>query len=161
MKDIFIDVQIANRFANPPNEHYREFINWLLTNNKKNTASNAVMMLSAKLLQKYEAGCKNCTKPTSINTIIAIILLERRYTMISNKDIVDFRKKFVDNPDKKKKLNFIKCNNEDKDHILLIKRSIRKMMVCNDTNFINSVTQFPKWGKDVRWSRTPEKIPYK
>jgi hypothetical protein len=135
MKDIFIDVQIANRFSRPPNDEYKNLIRWLLE------CEDAYLVVSDKLKNKYWSGgqCLS-SSPTSICHIYDILESEHRLNIKSSKEIKLFQEKYY----KDKSIN-LKCNKEDKDHLPIIILSNRQYAIIEDNAFAKVVSQFPKF----------------
>lgn len=52
-KDIFIDNNIACRFANPMDPEMKKLINWIMKN-EEGSEDNAILVVSDKLLHEYK-----------------------------------------------------------------------------------------------------------
>jgi hypothetical protein len=159
MKDIFVDAQIANLFAEPPNEHYVKFICWLTGKKEENYAGEGYLVLSNKLINEYIGGCRLSSKETSIGAIIDLLIKKNRYNKFSAKEIKDFQSKHFS----KKLWNELKSKRSgscDPDHIAIVLLSSRKMALSQDENLIHDLLNFPKFKKKVVVGRSPEKVPY-
>jgi hypothetical protein len=137
IKDIFIDADIANSFANAP-DGWSDFIDWLID---KESKYNSIIVYSNPLYYEYENGNKGCAKEKSILTILDRMIQEGRYTKITNQQIESFKKNFCS------KFDF-KCNYKDQQHFPLIFLSQRKMGLIKDSKFFSDIKRFPKFGKN-------------
>lgn len=160
-KDIFIDAQIANKFASPPNEYYSELINWILAEDKTNPNNNAALMLSEKLIQEYIGGNRLSKQGTSIGVMINRIIASQRFNSVGMDIIKDFKRKHIFSCKQKQRGVYLKCNSKDYDHLPLVFYSNRKLAIIDDTGFLYSVLNFPKFSKGVNAQRSPEKLKYK
>ncbi len=145
--DIFVDVQIANRFATPPNEHYENLIKNLLTTDKNNPANNLVLVLSETLINKYFAGNRLSQRITSIGVIINNLIANKRYNSVGKEICKSFKKKHIDNVGKRVNLHGV--NIEDKFLFPLVFYSNKKRAIIEDNSFRNAVMKFPTFSKGV------------
>jgi len=157
MKDIFIDADIANRFAKPPDESYRNLIKWLLKNDKGKPELNAILMLSDKLIGEYKGGNVGCCNVNSIAAILNTVLIELRYVKLKNDDLKHFIKTHIT---KKIIKDVITCNKKDWWHFPLVFYSDRKMAIVFDNKFRNDLLNFPKFSKGVSVFENPEEKIY-
>lgn len=63
-KDIFIDNNIACRFANPMDPEMKKLINWIMKN-EEGSEDNAILVVSDKLLHEYIASCQGANGSAS------------------------------------------------------------------------------------------------
>lgn len=155
-KDIFIDTNIACRFANPMDPHMRELVEWLKVNDTSNRGRNrAYWVVSNKLLGEYYASNKGANKQTSLYAIISKLQKEGRLIFIKNKQITAF----MDAKFTKRIVKHLLSNRKDWNHIPVVLLSSRKYALTNDANFAADLKQFP--GYNVTVSNRPEQIPYK
>lgn len=85
-KDIFIDNNIACRFANPMDPEMKKLINWIMKN-EEGSEDNAILVVSDKLLHEYIASCQGANGSTSIPMIVGKLTKEGRLLKISNAEI--------------------------------------------------------------------------
>lgn len=155
MKDIFIDADIANTFANTTEECKVDLINWLLNDD------NAFLVVTNALRGEYLGGNENCDKEFSISHIYLVLMGMERINPISNQQIKDFQKKhFI--------WNEITCKRKgshDPDHIAAILLSERKFAIVKDGKFHNDLLNFhPKKkikGRAITVVNCPSKIDFK
>jgi hypothetical protein len=152
MKDIFIDTNIANKFAKPPSDNYKALIKWLFENDKDNPANNAILMLSDKLIIEYKSGNNGCTSVSAITSILNAVIQQGRFVKITTKEINDFNRKHITNGVKKD----LKSNKKDWLHFCLIFLSVRKFGIIGDNKFANDVVNFPKYKNYVRIYYSPD-----
>jgi hypothetical protein len=157
MKDIFIDNNIASRFANPMDKEYKKLLEWLLTYHVKeaNKKDNAFLAVSHKLIAEYNRSNFNASSPTSIPLIINILTQQGRLNHITNQAIKDFQKTYF-TPKVKRKLQ---SNSEDREHIPVVLLSERKMALSIDDKFISDLDNFA--GFEVKTAKRPEELDYK
>ncbi len=153
-KDIFIDNNIAKNFSNPMDEEYKKLIRWLMKNDLTNSAVNAYLVVSNKLLAEYSRSVSFSTSDTSIFIIIDRLTREGRLIKINNADIKEFQRRYFS----KKVLRDLRSNQEDHDHIPVVLLSDRKYALSLDEDFIYDLVHFP--GFHARVERRPEKLPY-
>ena len=84
-KDIFIDNNIACRFANPMDPEMKKLINWIMKNGE-GSEDNAILVVSDKLLREYIASCQGANGSTSIPMIVGKLTKEGRL-LKSSKDL--------------------------------------------------------------------------
>ena len=156
--DIFIDNNIASKFANPADPEYKELIRWLMDNHKLSEGQDddrAYLVVSQKLIAEYIRSCRDASGSTSIPMIINKLTQEGRLVRISNQQIKDFKIQFVTKAVEKK----LRSNNEDRDHIPVVLLSDRKYALTYDENFTYDLENFP--GFTVIVKSRPEELPYK
>lgn len=158
-KDIFIDNNIASKFANPQDEEYIKLTKWLLEYNKadvENKDNYAHLIVSQKLLVEYTRSNQNATGGTSIPIIIDKLTRDGRLIKISNAEIKDFKdKNFTKTIEKK-----LKCNIEDREHIPVVLLSNRKLVLSRDDNFAYDLKKIFKRYKVIVEKR-PQDLEYK
>lgn len=155
MKDIFIDNNIASRFANPMDKEYKKLLEWLLFYNENAPNDNAFLAVSHKLIAEYNRSNFNANSPTSIPLIINILTQQGRLNHITNQAIKDFQKTYF-TPKVKRKLQ---SNSEDREHIPVVLLSERKMALSIDNKFITDLSKFA--GFEVTTAKRPEELDYK
>ena len=155
MKDIFIDNNIASRFANPMDKEYKKLLEWLQTYNENTPDDNAFLVVSNKLIAEYIRSNYNAVSSTSIPLIINILTQQGRLNHITNQAIKDFHKTYF-TPKVKRKL---KSNSEDREHIPVVLLSERKMALSIDDKFITDLNNFA--GFEVTTAKRPEELDYK
>ena len=153
MKDIFIDNNIASRFATAKDPEYKKIIKWLLKFDKSiSLENNAHLVLSNKILKEYYDSSRNARSATSIIAIIDIMTKDGRnrkspkenYNFYSNNEIKEFRNTYFTNNIKKRFTNqFRNERNRDLDHLPIILMSDRKKALIIDNEFRNLVNEFP------------------
>lgn len=89
-KDIFIDNNIACRFANPMDPEMKKLISWIMRCDKGRD-DNALLVVSDKLLHEYYASCQGAYGTTSIPMIINKLTQEGRLVKVSNSEIKMFQ----------------------------------------------------------------------
>ncbi len=157
-RDIFIDNNIASKFANPADPEYKELIRWLMDNHeisKGKDDDRAYLVVSQKLMTEYIRSCRDSSGSTSISMIINTLTKEGRLVRISNQLIKDFKSQYFTKAVEKK----LRSNNEDRDHIPAVLLSDRKYALTYDENFTYDLEHFPSFTVIVK-SR-PEELPYK
>lgn len=92
-KDIFIDNNIACRFANPMDPEMKKLINWIMKN-EVGSDDNAILVVSDKLLHEYIASCQGAYGSTSIPMIVGKLTKEGRLLKISNAEIKEFQRMY-------------------------------------------------------------------
>lgn len=151
MKDIFIDNNIACRFSNPMDPEMVKLINWLVFSNK---GDKAILVVSKKLLEEYCASSIGAKSETAIPSIINTLIIEGRLNIVSKQQIEQFKNDYFS----KARINKMRSNAEDRDHIPVVLLSDRKYALTNDSNFTYDLNHFP--GFTVLVSNRPELIPY-
>lgn len=157
-RDIFIDNNIACRFANPIDSNYKSLVAWLNDNHiipHDQEDDRAYLVVSNKLLQEYFASCRGALSTNAITNIVNKLMREGRLVKISNEQINTFRNTYFSKAIEKK----LKSNAEDRNHIPVVLLSDRKMALTNDDKFTSDLEFFP--GFTVIVSNRPEQIPYK
>ena len=156
--DIFIDNNIASKFANPADPEYKALIQWLMNNHDISEGAaddRAYLVVSQKLLAEYSRSCRDAAGITSIPMIVNKLTQEGRLVKITNQQIKDFK-----NKKKKKKVEKkLQSNNEDREHIPTVLLSDRKFALTYDDNFKYDLEHFP--GFTVIVGKRPEDLPYK
>lgn len=153
MADIFIDAQIANKLAK--GSEYRDFIQWLMT--------DAVLMISDKLLKEYCGGNAGCGKATAILTIVALAQSQNRIKKIPLETLTKFKKDFIDDGKRKIKSNGQKLLSNWKDwwHFPLVFNAPRKLGIVADLKFKYDLENFPRFSKGVQIYTSIEDCQYK
>ena len=125
-KDIFIDTNIACKFAKP-NKAQVEFLEWL--------ENSGYLMVSKKILNEYNKSC-------NIRIFIAIIdklISNNRLVRISNDEIKTFKKQHFT----KRITKRLQSNHQDRDHIPLVLLSERKIAITEDDKFTSDLMNIP------------------
>jgi hypothetical protein len=156
-KDIFIDNNIACLFASTTNQHCIELIVWLLNNDMENPENNGYLMISDELRKEYFRSNSGCDKKFSIIMVYFQLQKDGRLHGKSKEELAAFKRTNMP----KKCWNKLNSKESDREHIPLVFLSDRKLVLSNDTEFLNDLINFPKFGKDVRYSRTPEGLEYR
>jgi hypothetical protein len=154
MKDLFIDNNIAKNFANPVDPNYKELIDWLCYFDK-NSADNAFLVVSNKILNEYLSSSINCFKQSSIPIIIDKLTREGRLKKFENSAIRDFQNKHF----KKIVVSKLLSNKEDHAHLAIVLMSDRKYALTIDNNLYCDLKNFP--GFNVTVEKRPENLDYK
>lgn len=152
-KDIFIDNNIACRFANPMDPEMKKLINWIMKN-EEGSDDNAILVVSDKLLHEYMASSQGTYGSTSIPMIVSKLTKEGRLLKISNAEIKEFQRTYF----KKKVEKALRSNQEDRNHIPVVLLSDRKFALTNDEKFTYDLEHFP--GSQVLVCSRPENLPY-
>lgn len=92
-KDIFIDNNIACRFANPMDPEMKKLISWIMKN-EEGSDDNAILVVSDKLLHEYMASSQGAYCSTSIPMIVNQLTKEGRLMKISNAEIKEFQRTY-------------------------------------------------------------------
>ncbi len=153
-KDIFIDSNVASRFAHPIDEAYKKLVAWLMTYDEKQTSENAYLAVSLKLIHEYNRSNREVFANTAIPLIIAKLQRENRLHKIENQEIKDFQKKYFT----KNILKKLQSNSEDRAHLPVVLLSDRKMALSIDDNFLKDLLIFKKFKVTV--AKRPELLPY-
>lgn len=156
--DIFIDNNIACKFANPADPEYKKLIAWLIDNHsiaEGEEDDRAFLVVSQKLVAEYFRSCGDSPGSTSIPVIIGKLTIEGRLVSISKAQIQEFKNEHFT----KKLERHFRSNNEDRDHIPIVLLSDRKYALTYDANFTYDLEHFP--GYDVLVKKRPEELPYK
>lgn len=152
-KDIFIDNNIACRFANPMDPEMKKLVSWLMRF-EKGSDDNAILVVSDKLLHEYIASCQGAYGVTSIPMIVNKLTQEGRIVKISNAEIKEFQRRYFT----KKVEKNLRSNQEDRNHIPVVLLSDRKYALTNDEKFTYDLEHFS--GFKVLVCNRPEKMPY-
>lgn len=152
MKDIFIDAQIANKFASPPNDCYKRLIRWLLTRDVNSPENDAILMISDKLINEYKGGNIGLNGGTSIGAIVNLLIRQNRYTKIETPDL----KNFINRDITKAIKRGLQSNQKDWWHFPLVFKSQRKLAIVEDGNFQIDLLNFPRYSRGVRVYATPD-----
>lgn len=156
--DIFIDNNIASKFANPADPEYKALIQWLMNNHDISEGAaddRAYLVVSQKLLAEYSRSCRDAAGITSIPMIVNKLTQEGRLVKITNQQIKDFKNQYFTKKVEKK----LQSNNEDREHIPTVLLSDRKFALTYDDNFKYDLEHFP--GFTVIVGKRPEDLPYK
>ncbi len=156
--DIFIDNNIASKFANPADPEYKALIQWLMDNHEiaQGAADDrAYLVVSQKLLAEYSRSCRDAAGITSIPMIVNKLTQEGRLVKISNLQIKNFKNQYFTKTVEKK----LQSNSEDREHIPTVLLSDRKYALTYDDNFKYDLEHFP--GFTVIVEKRPEDLPYK
>lgn len=157
-RDIFIDNNIACRFANPVDPNYKDLVAWLNDNHvipENQEDDRAYLVVSNKLLKEYFSSCRGAFATNAIPNIVGKLMKQGRLVKISNEQINEFKATFFSKTVERK----LTSNAEDRNHIPVVLLSDRKMALTNDENFTSDLVNFP--GFTVVVSDRPEKISYK
>lgn len=157
-RDIFIDNNIACRFANPVDPNYKNLVAWLNDNHvipENQEDDRAYLVVSNKLLKEYLSSCRGAFATNAIPNIVNKMLREGRLVKISNDQINEFKSAYFTKAVERK----LTSNAEDRNHIPVVLLSERKMALTNDEKFTYDLVNFP--GFTVIVSDRPEQIPYK
>lgn len=143
-KDIFIDTNIAKNFSNPKDIEYKKLIAWLIKfdeNIPKN--ENAHLVVSDKILQEYGDSSRGAKSTTTIANIINRMWKQGRRIKFNNKQINDFQNKYFT---KTVTRTFnLHIGNKDREHVPIILMSDRKLALIIDTQFRNTINNFPRF----------------
>jgi hypothetical protein len=164
IKDIFIDAQIANKFASTTDKSFKELIDWLLSNNEEDRTQNAYLIVSNYLRKEYLGGNQNTQNQFSISNIYAKLMAQDRIITKTNKEIDEFMKKWFSKSIWGCGMNCKKGGSDDPKHIALILLSERRIAIIDDHDFITDLINFPLRGikgRTVKASRSPEGFDYK
>jgi hypothetical protein len=154
MRDIFIDANIACKFAKP-DKTQQELIDWLLLDNKSNPSANAHLVVSSYLLREYDRANINCSY--GIMHIYLTLMRQGRLNLKSKNELDAFKQEYIN----KRRWTKLQSKANDKEHIPLVFLSKRKYVISDDTNFLNDLINFPRFGKDVVYSRAVDGFNYK
>lgn len=148
MKDIFIDNNVASRFKNPADEEYKKLLNWI--------TEKGHLVLSQKLLKEYISSNRG-NFGQSIITVIDRLTRENRIARIENTQL----KTFFFPSHIEKKINKLRMNIEDYDHLKAIILSNRKIGIVIDEKLRLSVNDYPNIdGIKPQAVSRPEQIDY-
>ncbi len=156
--DIFIDNNVASKFANPADPEYKALIQWLMDNHDIEDGAEddrAYLVVSQKLLAEYSRSCRDASGATSIPMIVSNLTKEGRLVRVTNQEIKDFKTLYFTKTVEKK----LRSNNEDRDHIPPVLLSDRKYALTYDDNFTYDLEHFP--GFTVIVKSRPEDLDYK
>jgi len=156
-RDIFIDTNVANKFANPQDIEYLRLTKWLLKFNSddvENKEQYAHLVVSRKLLMEYYRSSLGAASSTAIPIIINKLQQQGRLVLISNQQIKEFKQKYYTKATERG----FRCNSEDREHIPVVLLSDRKYALSYDENLIHDLETFP--GFTVLVKKRPEEIPY-
>ena len=155
MKDIFIDADIANTFANTEDQNKLDLINWLLNN------ECAFLVTSNSLRGEYFGGNAGCEKELSIAYIYTQLQKEERLNPIK----IDKIKQFQQTHFEWESISCKRSGSHDPDHIAAIFLSDRRIALVKDGKFHSDLINFfPKKkvkGKRVTVATCPSKLNYK
>jgi len=161
-KDIFIDADVANKFASTKDEHLLELINWLLE-----SKNQSFLMMSDYLRNDCFKGNNHCSKEFSICTIYFQLQKDDRLNVKTKKEIKLFQQKFFN----KKVWDKLKCTtnkkgdkSNDPEHIALILLSDRRIALTEDENLLNGILDFPMkgiGGIKATVAKKPQELNYK
>lgn len=159
MQDIFIDSNVASKFANPADPEYKALIAWLRESHpigEGQPDDRAYLVASQKLLSEYSRSCRGVGSNTSIPSIVDKLTREGRLVKIKKKQIDDFKGAHFTKSIKKN----LRSNSEDWDHIPVVLLSERKYALTYDANFTYDLEHFPGYKYKVLVRKRPEEIPY-
>ena len=125
-KDIFVDTNIACKFAKPTKEQV-EFLKWL--------ENSGYLMVSQKLLIEYN---KSCNIPL-FKAIIGKLSSTNRLVRISNDEIKIFKRQHFS----KRITKRLQSNHQDREHIPIVLLSDRKIAITEDDKFASDLVVFP------------------
>lgn len=157
-RDIFIDNNIASKFANPADPEYKSLIKWLMDNHPIGDGKEddrAYLVASKKLIEEYSGSCKDARSSTAILLIVGKMTSEGRLIKITKDQIKAFQEVHFTKAVEKN----LRSNNEDRNHIPVVLLSERKYALTYDVNFTYDLEHFPGFKVLVR--KRPEDIPYK
>jgi hypothetical protein len=161
-KDIFIDANIASKFANTTDEKLLELINWLIE--KKN---ESYLMMSDYLRIDMFKGNAHCPKEFSICNVIYKLQRDERLNFKDKNQIKEFQTKNFSGKIWKKlscKTNKKGDPSNDPHHIALIFLSDRRFAITEDNNLLNDLLTFPMkgiQGKNITAVKKPQDVNYK
>ena len=118
VQDIFIDTNIACKFARPSSESVK-FLEWL--------SEKGYLVVSKKLLVEYNKTCNI----QLFGTVINKLMIDNRIVEISSNQIKEFKKKHIT----KRVKNRLQSNIEDWNHIPVVLLSDRKIAITGDGKF--------------------------
>lgn len=155
MKDIFIDADIANTFADSKDCHIKDLIEWLLN------CKSAFLVLTNGLRSEYYGGNEHCCKEFSIRTIVDKLIKDERINTISNENIRKFQVEFFN----WSSISSKRKGSKDPEHIAAVLLSDRRFAIVKDDKLFNDLLNFrPKKklkGKSITVVNCPSKIDYK
>lgn len=157
-RDIFIDNNIASKFANPADPEYKELIQWLMENHeiKEDMEDDlAYLVVTQKLLIEYFRSSRDATGATAIPMVINKLTKEGRLIRFSNQQIKEFKNRHFTKAIEKN----LQSNVEDRDHIPAVLMSDRKYALTYDSGLTYDLEHFP--GFSVLVCKRPEDMPYK
>ena len=157
MKDIFIDAQVANKFAKPPDEHYSDLSDWLWDNNNSDKNENAHLVVCQKLINDYFRGNRHCAKSRSICSIYDKMMREDRILKKTSKEIEDFQKKYF----RWKDIRCKRTGSSDPSLIPLIFLSKRKIGLSDDEHLLYDIINLPQWKDKAKIERHPKELNYR
>ncbi|MEI2737415.1 MAG: hypothetical protein V9F01_01360 [Chitinophagaceae bacterium] len=157
MNDIFIDAQVANKFATPPDKDYSDLSDWLWSNDLSDKLQNAHLVVCQKLINDYFGGNQHCAKSRSICSIYDKMMKEDRILKKTKDEISNFQKKFF----KWKDLRCKESGSSDPSLIPLIFLSNRMIGLCEDENLIYDIINMPKWKNKAIVKRHPKDLKYR
>jgi hypothetical protein len=129
MKDIIVDNTVTGLLIKPPDEDYKEFVNWLIKFDK-GSKDNAHLVVSHALLKEYHDSLQGCRNAQSIIVIIDVMTRQARLTKFSKQEIDSFMNANMPDRTTKKLLS----NRKDWSHIAIIPMSTRKFAITHDVN---------------------------
>ncbi|MGC4034900.1 MAG: hypothetical protein QM764_02990 [Chitinophagaceae bacterium] len=157
MKDLFIDANIANKFADPPDEDYKNLTDWLWNFNPNNLPDNARLVVCQKLINDYFDGNRHCAKPSSIVVLYDKMLREGRIDKIKKDQIEQFQAKYFN----WKSIRCKTAGSSDPCLIPLIFLSVRKLGLSEDIDLIYDIQNLPKWKNKATIKDHPSQLTYK
>ncbi|RZK05980.1 MAG: hypothetical protein EOO43_21930, partial [Flavobacterium sp.] len=86
MRDIFVDANMASHFSKPSKE-FKDFIEWLLFDDKKDPTKNAYMVGSSFIAKEYGKCNQNCKQPYSILNVYLTLMSKNRLNIFSKSDL--------------------------------------------------------------------------
>lgn len=143
-KDIFVDTTVAKTFCNPVDQHYKDFIKWLLR--------EGCLVVTNKILGEYVGASGASPSETNIVVIIAQLTRDGRLLKFTKQQLDEFR--FTTRTERR-----LRCNRKDHPHVKAVLLSERKLAVSLDDNFRYDVNNFPGYRAVAR--RRPEELDYR
>ncbi|MHC4113368.1 MAG: hypothetical protein ACYSUY_20030 [Planctomycetota bacterium] len=155
-KDIFIDTDVINKFANPLDKNYKKLFKWLLDYDENNKNDNAYLAVSNKLRGEYSRSLRNSfSYSNNFSIIIDVFTKKGRFNSISNKKIKNFKQKYFN---KKRIVRKLISSKNDRDHIPVVMLSDRKYALSLDGKFRRDINNFP--GFSATAVKRPQDLPY-
>lgn len=155
MKDIFIDNDVAVKFATPPSSEYKQFISWLLKRDPSNPSNEAYIVLNKRIYHEYIASCGLGSSSTNIVLIVDKMISQGRTNKFTKTDIESFKRTCY----KKHVRASLACDYFDKEfHLPSVMLSQRQYLISEDGNFKSDVQKFK--GFHGATAISPNHIPY-
>lgn len=143
-KDVFVDNNVSKNFCNPLDQHYKDFIKWLV--------EEGYLVVTNKILTEYVSSTGASSSRTNIVAIIGQLTKHGRLIKFTTQQLRGFGiKKHV-----KKGL---RSNPKDHVHLKAVLLSDRKLALSLDDNFRYDVNSFPGHGAVAK--ERPEELAYR